>query len=123
MTYFNSKVSFALLALLFLCGTICLSEQVAVQAQAQDQENDQFLEISNEGTTNGNEMQAMASANDDVHSGEIKVAELSKVQPQTFTEAEAPSAGPAEAVIIVAAITFGFLGAVIFLTLVIHDRY
>jgi len=36
---------------------------------------------------------------------------------------EAPDAGPAESVIIIAAITFGFLGAVIFLALMVHSRY
>ncbi|MEA1926383.1 MAG: hypothetical protein U9M90_04080 [Patescibacteria group bacterium] len=121
MTYSNNKVFFVLFVLFFLCGTICSSGQIA--AQAQDQRNDQSLEISDERITNDNEAKAMASANDNVNSGETKVAELSKIQPQIFADAEAPPAGPAESVVIIAAITFGFLGAVIFLALVVHNRY
>lgn len=48
-----------------------------------------------------------------------------QTQVQTIETApeQAPDSGPAESIIIIAAITFGFLGAVIFLALMVHSRW
>jgi len=110
-----------------------------VHAQTDDFVGDEDVMVGNENNDNDvlepeidmrieNEEQATTSEEEkymEVQQQEDAAEQQSETAVQTISTApeEAPDAGPAETIIIIAAITFGFLGAIIFLALVVHNRY
>lgn len=95
-------------------------EQVMVEDVSGDEEEEINIRIEDETAVEN------VPAND-VQEQQIQQDDTSNVQTQVQTietaPEQAPDSGPAESLIIIAAITFGFLGAVIFLALMVHSRW
>lgn len=108
----------------FFISLFFISSFGMVSAQG-DVENDlETAETENGRTIDRSTLEEVVEIDDTTPGNEAEMTATTYSTP-TFVDShtEAPSSGPAELIIIIAAITFGLLGTIIFLSLVIHDHF